>query len=127
MEYTPEPEPELPPTASDVDAERDRRVLEGSTFDITDYGSVRILGDEVTIRNLQGLAFAAQVLIADGNPDSITEFRDADNIVHQLTQPQVIELHLKGAAFISACFKAGWTLKDGEEIPADFAEDKHWP
>jgi hypothetical protein len=128
LETIPEPQPITLPLNQLVNVERDRRVLEGSTFQITGYGTVRIRGDETTTRNLQGLAFGAQLRMAQGDLSSLTPFRDEDNVVHMLTPMQVIELWSKGAAFISACFQAAWDLKDGPEgIPEDYQEDRYWP
>jgi hypothetical protein len=116
------------PENSDVNAERDRRVVAGRSFDVAGYGPVVIAGDETTIRNLQGLAFAAQMRLAQGDTTTITPFRDETDVIHELVPAQVIDLWAKGSAYVSALFQAAWVLKDNPEgIPLDYTEDKHWP
>ena len=123
----PSGEVELTP-GEKVNLERDRRVRIGSTFAVAGYGSIRIGGDDTTIRNLQGLAFAAQLRLAQGDNTTLTPFRDEDNVIHQLAPAQVIDLWSKGAAFVESVFAAAWTLKDRPEgIPSDFTNDIYWP
>lgn len=121
------PPPAPAPVGADVNAERDRRVTAGSTFTVTGYGDIPVAGDETTARNLQGLAFAAQMRVAQGDVTTLTPYRDEANAIHQLTPPQMIELWSLGAAFISAVYQASWTLKDGASIPADYTSDGYWP
>ena len=128
--YTPEEWAAMktPATREDVNAERDRRVLAGATFDVAGYGSIRIAGDGMTQTNLMALSQAAQLRIGQGDVTTITKYRDEDNIIHDLTPPQVIDLWSQGAAFVSAVFQSSWTLKDDEAgIPADYADDGRWP
>ena len=113
--------------SEDVNAERDRRVLAGSSFPVTGGPTIPVAGDETTSRNLQGLAFAAQLRIAQGDTTTLTPYRDEANVVHQLVPGQVIELWSQGAAFISAVYQASWVLKDQAPIPTDYKEDDHWP
>lgn len=115
------------PTGDDVNNERDRRVTAGSTFTVTGYGDIPVAGDETTARNLQGLAFAAQMRVAQGDVTTLTPYRDEANAIHQLTPPQMIELWSLGASFISAVYQASWVLKDGASIPVDFTSDGYWP
>jgi hypothetical protein len=131
IEAVPEPEPPAPPPPPDsasVNAERDRRVTAGSTFDVAGYGPVRIRGTADDTRNLQALAFAAQLRMAQGDVTHITKFCDDDNVIHDLTPPQILDLWSQGAAYVSAIYAASWVLKDGPDgIPADYADDVHWP
>lgn len=115
------------PQSADVDAERDRRILAGGTFDVAGYGAVRIIGREVDMRNLTNLALAAQARIAAGAGSAVTNFRDADNVIHPLVQAQVLDLWSKGAALVEAIYAASWAIKDGGAIPADYADDSRWP
>lgn len=126
--FSPPPPPPPPtPTCAEVDAERDRRVREGVTVSVTGYGPVALQGRDMDMRNLHGLATAAQLRLAAGAGATLTPFRDKANVIHQLSQPQIIDLWSKGAAFVSAVFQAAWALKDAPTIPPDFANDRHWP
>lgn len=121
------PPPPTPPTGMDVDRERDRRVMEGIAVTLAGYGQVILQGRDIDMRNLHGLATAAQLRIASGAGGVVTPFRDKANVIHQLTQPQILDLWSQGAAFVSAVFQSAWALKDGGPIPADFADDGYWP
>ena len=111
-----------------VNAERTRRVLAGTTISLDGGLDIPLRGDVTTTSNLQGLAFAAQLNIAAGDGATVTSFRDAENIIHELTQPQILELWAGAAAYVSEVFAASWVLKDDyDPIPADFASDIYWP
>lgn len=127
--YVPPPPPvPEPPSTEDVNRERDRRVNLGSTFTVTGYGPVRIAGDDTTIRNLQGLAFAAQLRLGQGDTTTLTPFRDEDNVIHQLAPAHILDLWSQGAAYVSAVFAAAWALKDNPAgIPSDYTSDTYWP
>ena len=115
------------PTAADVNAERDRRIIEGATFTISGYGDVRSLGRDIDKTNLQALGFAASLRIAAGDVTTITPFRDADDVVHDLTPPQVLELWSQASTYVSSVFQASWAIKDDPGgIPVDYTADAHW-
>lgn len=116
-------------TTSDVNAERDRRLLEGSVFTPTGHDrSVAVGGDDTTAKNLQGLAFAAQLRLAQGDTTHVTKYRDENNEYHNLVPGQVLDLWSQGVAWIEAVLNASWVIKETEGgIPADFKDDTHWP
>ena len=122
----PEPEPVVL-TSNDVDAERDRRILDGNKFMISGYGLIRIIGRQVDMSNLTNLAMAAQIMISMNQGATITRFRDDDNIIHDLTQFQILELWTQGSRYVSEIYAAAWSLKDSGPIPEDYAADHHWP
>lgn len=112
---------------ADISAERDRRVLGGNTFQVTNYGPVRLTGDQTTTTNLQGQAVAAQARMATGDVTTLRPWKDADNIIHQLTPPQMFELWSLKSDYVSDVFEASWALKVLDPIPSDYGEDIHWP
>lgn len=114
------------PTDDDVNAERARRITEGTTVNVTGVGAMPVAGREEDTRNLQGLVTAAQLRLASGDTTTAINFRDDANNMHALTPSQVVELWEKAEGYISAVYAASWTLKDGT-IPADYADDRHWP
>lgn len=117
-----------PVTNDQVNSERDRRILEGLTVTLSNGTSVPIRGDETTKSNLQGLAVAAQIRIAEGNGSELTAFRDRDNVMHDLTQAQLLELWSESMDFVSSVFGASWALKDDfDPIPPDYQDDTYWP
>lgn len=131
--YSPVAEPEAPPTedpvvtAQMVNIERDRRIAAGVAVEITGYGVVPLQGRLQDQTNMLGLATAASLRIAAGDIETLTKFRDAQNVDHLLTPPQIVEMWSKGAAWISAVFEASWDLKAAEPIPLDYAANSHWP
>ncbi|ABF64387.1 hypothetical protein TM1040_1654 [Ruegeria sp. TM1040] len=111
-----------------VNAERARRLVAGTKVTVTGNGPVALSGRDEDTRNLQGLAFAAQLRLADGNTTHQTTFRDAENVDHVLTPAQVLEMWSLGSAWIEQVYAASWALKDTQGgIPADYANDGYWP
>jgi hypothetical protein len=119
--------PVVPITPAQVDAERDRRILEGTIVSVPGIGPVRVEGREMDKENLQGLVMAASLLIGQGAGSEITYFRDADNIMHALTQQQIVALWVASSGFVGNMFAFGWFLKDNPVgIPQDYTDDKYW-
>lgn len=116
----------LPITSEQINEERDRRTLAGTTFDITGYGQIRIEGDTVTREFLEARGVAAQLVVLSGGSKTFT-WRDADNVNHTLTAAQMAELYQLGGSYVEAVRSASWSLKDGGTIPLDYTDDKYWP
>lgn len=115
------------PTADDVNAERQRRIIAGTDLTLTDYApSIALQGRPEDQQSLMGLALLAQMLISAGDVSPIT-FRDRENVDHDLTPAQIAELWQRGTFWMSNVYAASWDLKDQDPIPADFANDFHWP
>lgn len=110
---------------ADVNRERDRRIEEGTVITVDGYGDVALSGREKDTVNLQGLAFGARLMLDQGDTTTITPFRDRDDVVHQLTPMQILEVWQKGSAYVSRMYQVAWAMKDGG-IPVDYAEDHHW-
>lgn len=123
----PSPEPAGPITTDDVNAERYQREAAGCTVTVPGAGSIPLEGNEKSMRNLQGLAFAASLRIGQGDTTTVTVFRDALNVDHSLVPAQILALWSQGAAYISALYNASWDIKAMDPIPADYADDAHWP
>lgn len=114
------------PTAADVNAERDRRLMAGKGFTPAGYGA-QVMVNALDEANLNGLATTALVQVAAGNGSSIVQWRDNSDTLHDLTYDQVLDLHSQASAYKQAVFAASWALKDADPIPADYADDAHWP
>jgi len=114
------------PGDGDVNAERARRILAGRAFDIAGYGLVAVEGRDEDVRNLGALGTAALAQIGAGNGTGLMQFRDADNVIHDLTWAQMFALWSASTEYVSALYAASWALKD-DGIPADFADDAYWP
>lgn len=118
--------PYSPPPAAvsgaDVNAERTRRIISGKVID-----GVHVTGSDDDARNLMSLALGAQMRLAAGDTETVTTFRDGDNVDHQLTPAQLLSLWQQSAEYVSALYAASWALKEMEPIPADFASDGRWP
>lgn len=115
------------PTKTDVDREREHRIVAGKTFTIAGAGDIPVTGrpeDQVTLLALKD---TARGLKAAGVTDAIIPYRDGANTDHLLTADQVISLTDQGKAYVTKLYQASWTLKAMDPIPADFADDSHWP
>ncbi|TYB83978.1 DUF4376 domain-containing protein [Oceaniovalibus sp. ACAM 378] len=110
-----------------VNGERDRRLADGATVTIAGYGDVPVQGRTGDQINLIAVADTARELIAAGYTTVAIPFRDGDNVVHGLTPSQVLEMARKGKEAAAAIYSASWALKDAEAVPAEFADDIHWP
>ncbi|QKV18707.1 hypothetical protein [Oricola thermophila] len=120
------------PTAADVNSERDRRIAAGTTLTVAGYGSIPITG---TLRDqiaLEALRSRAVKLADDGVTEPVMLLRDRDNVTHNLTPAQMVELVDAGMAWIEATMRVSWAMKDATApfeagIPADYADDQYWP
>ena len=127
VEYVPpEPEPDTP-TGVSVDAEHDWRAALGKTFTVTGYGDVALEGSLRTQTVLLALKDAARDMVAAGVTDPVLFLTDRDNIDHNLTPAQMIELVNAGKAFMQALHEAKRAIKALEPIPVDYADDARWP
>lgn len=123
--------PEVPGvlTSTDVNTERDRRVLLGSAFTLTGYNrEVHLAGDAQSRENLSERKDIAKELMEAGDVTSEMVWRDELDFVHLLTPPQMRELWFKGVMYVDAIYQASWPLKDNPAgVPDDYKEDHHWP
>mgnify|MGYP001124730299 CR=1 FL=1 len=119
VEYTPPP---LPITSEDINRERQRRVVAGKTIN-----GIAVTGRDEDARNLTNLALAAQLRLASADTTTLTTFRDGNNVDHDLTPSQMLDLWQQSAAYVSALYEASWVIKAMDPIPADFDADSRWP
>ena len=113
--------------AAQVTAECDRRLAAGTVVTVTGYGDIPVQGRQKDQINLMALEATAKDLIAAGVTGPILDFRDGANVHHKLTPAQFVEMARKGKEAASAIYATSWALKDSGDIPADFADDVHWP
>jgi hypothetical protein len=110
-----------------INAERERRIAAGTTVTVTGAGDIPVQGREVDVRNLQGLGLAALARVSTGDTATITTFRDANNVDHELTPPQVLELVQRAAGVVEAIIQASWAIKAMDPLPEDITADELWP
>lgn len=110
-----------------INVERERRIAAGATVTVEGSGTIPVQGREVDVRNLQGLGLAALARVSAGDIDTTTVFRDADNVDHALTPPQVLELVQNAMAAAAAIIAASWAIKAMDPLPSDVTADELWP
>ena len=121
----------LPISPDQVDAERDRRIDAGFTFNGKAYQTRQT--DRENIAGAAQIAFMAIVGGAEaGNlrwadPDSDYVWIASDNSLVPMDAQTVVELGRAAAAEKQALIFAARTLKDMDPIPADYTDDKWWP
>jgi len=126
-------EAETAPLSVQVNIERDRRIAEGSIFTVTGYGDIPLTGTTKDMTILTALLIKAQGLKAAAVTDPVLVIRDKNNVTHNLTPDQMIELVSIGMGWIEATMQVSWDMKDGiapfeAGIPADFAtNESYWP
>ena len=117
-----------PPSGQDVNVERANRIVEGNSFTVTGHAApIQVTGTDEDMRNLQGLAVAAQARMGRGDTTHVTTYRDGNNEMHDLSPAQVFELWSKGAAYIEAIYAASWAIKAMTPIPSPVSDDALWP
>lgn len=120
-----------PPSANEVDAERDRRIAAGFTFGGKSYQSRP--DDRENIAGSSTAALAAMVNGAQpGNyrwhgGDSDFVWIAADNSLTTMDAQTMFTFGQAAMAHKQAHIFAARALKDAEPIPADYADNIHWP
>lgn len=120
-------------TGKDVDAERDRRLDSGFTFNGVFYQSAA--ADRENIAGAVQLAFMAIVVngAAAGDlrwsqpPDEDFVWVAADNSRVPMDAPTVQQFGTALAKWKQSLVYAGRALKDKDKIPDDYVDDKYWP
>lgn len=110
-----------PVTTDMINAERARRIAAGTVI-----GNVYVTGRDEDARNLMALALAAQMRLASGDDETVTIFRDGDNVDHELTPSQVLHLWQESAAFVSHLYAKSWEIKELDPLPDDITENELW-
>jgi hypothetical protein len=115
----------LPPSATDIDAERDRRRNLPISITTSPTGTFQINMDDISQQNIAGLATAG-IVLSNAAPTQTTAFRDIANVTHSLLPSELVSMGLQVMAHIGALYAKSWALKAMSPIPADYAADSHW-
>lgn len=115
-----------PITSEHVNAERARRVAAGTIINVSGYGAVALEGRVEDRVNLSGLKDVAKEMIETGDTTTTRQFRDRDNVDHDLTAPQIVELWRKGVMWTEAIYQKSWVLKSMDPIPRDYTDEGYW-
>ncbi|WP_299085091.1 hypothetical protein [uncultured Ruegeria sp.] len=126
------------PKPKDVNRERDKRIIEGSEFSVEGVDEpIPVSGDLQTMINHLGLSVGIiiETLLSDPaiksalqDAPATIQYRCNDNMIRLVTPYQMLMLQLAGGQFVGGVFGKSWDLKDNPSgIPADYAEDQHWP
>jgi hypothetical protein len=110
-----------------VNTERECRIAAGATVTVTGAGAIPVQGREQDVRNLQGLGLMALARVSAGDTTTVTTFRDAANVDHDLTPPQILDLVQRAAAAAEAIIQASWVIKAMDPLPDDVTADALWP
>lgn len=127
-----------PPSASDVDGERDRRIDAGFVFDGVHYqsrpedreniaGAKAAATDAITLFGAEAGNFAWQQLL---DPSAPPEFRwiAADNSTHPMDAQTAMRFGYAALGHKQAHIFAARKLKNMSTIPADYATNpEYWP
>lgn len=122
-----------PPSTDDVNAERDRRLEAGSAFTVAGVADpIPLQGREFDRTVYLALLTRAQGYKAAGVTDPVLKIRAADDVTHNLTPDQMISLVTQSMNWFEDVMATSWHMKDAtgdfpDGIPADYADDTHWP
>lgn len=123
--------PVVPLTATDVDAERDRRIDAGVEFQGVLFQSR--MTDRENIAGAAQLGFMAVLAGAEAgnlrwsNPNQDFAWIASDNSLVPMDAQTVVAFGKAAAERKQALIFAARQLKDMESIPADYTDDKWWP
>ncbi len=110
-----------------VNAKRDRRLAAGAMISLAGYGDIPLQGRAGDQINLIALGDTAHDLIAAGVTAAVIRFRNAQIVMHTLTPAQLLEAARRGKEIAAAIYATSWAMKDGGDIPEDYAADTNWP
>jgi len=113
-------------TDDDVNAERTRRLGLPLPVTVTGIGTFAVDMTDQSRANITGLTVLAQLRLAQGDTGIMTSFRDADNVDHDITPAQAIEMGVQAAEHVDVLYKASWAIKALTPVPLDFADDAYW-
>lgn len=114
------------PTKAHVYAERDRRLAGGFDFDFGDTRGVHRFG--TTVGDMIGwdeVSKLADVMRRLASPDLITIATETGPA--QITPAEWDDILLASAAMRQPIWQASFLLTALDPIPADYADDVHWP
>jgi|GEM_PF-809524 len=113
-------------TDAEVNDERTRRLGLPLPVTVTGIGTITIDMTDQSRANITGLTVLAQLRLAQGDTGVMTSFRDADNVDHDITPAQAIEMGVQAAEHVDVLYKASWAIKALTPVPLDFADDAYW-
>jgi len=126
------PIPARVPQGTDVDAERDRRIALGFTWNGKAYQS-----RQFDLDNIRSMGAAATAMIAQGSEDSGYRWFDpaqdfvwiaADNTLTPMSASDMIDFALTAAIWVKNNIFAASAIKaTAGGIPADYAANARWP
>lgn len=109
-----------------VNRERDLRGARGTDVHVTGYGWICLQGRPEDRDALAGLSQAADTAVRMGLDGLTYYFTDRENRLHILSAPQVMELFVKGADYISQLHFSSVVLKAQPDLSVNIPDDAHW-
>jgi len=110
----------------DVNSERTRRIQSGFKTKLAGHNKdVAVEGGAEARENINALALAALLRKQMGD-NSTSIYRDKDNVDHELTPDQLLELYKKSMTYAEKMYQKSWALKAMDPIPQDYKDDKYW-
>ena len=96
-----------------VDGERETRIAHGKPHTFPDglAGTVQ-LRHERDIINVNAVGSAAMMMISAGDTETKMEFRDQEDVTHQMTAHEMLAMAQDVMGWISSQYAAAWTHKD---------------
>lgn len=96
-----------------IDTERTARIAAGMPYAFPDgTGGTVQLRHERDILNVNAVGTAAMMMTSAGDAETKMEFRDQEDVTHQMTAPEMLAMAQDVMGWISAHYTAAWTHKD---------------
>lgn len=114
---------------ADVDLHAKFLIKQGGTFKVGkpgEYKWIALSGAPEEASVLQGYAFAAQLRLMQKSIRNVM-FVDHNEVVHSVSEDELLELWSKGSAYISKVLETAYALKRSPVISGDFRDTAPWP
>ena len=96
-----------------IDTERTARIAAGMPYAFPDgTGGTVQLRHERDILNVNAVGTAAMMITSAGDTATKMEFRDQEDVTHQMSAPEMLAMAQDVMGWISAHYAAAWTHKD---------------
>jgi hypothetical protein len=95
-----------------IDGERSRRIVQGKPHSFPDGEGIVQLRDARDIINVNAVGTSAMMLVAAEDSDTLIDFRDQEDVTHQLTGSEALAMAQSVMVWVSDHYAAAWAHKD---------------
>lgn len=102
-----------------IDEDRNHRIAQGKRYAFPDGEGTVQLRDERDVINVNAVGTSAMMLVAAEDVTTLLDFRDQEDVTHQLTGAEALAMAQSVMAWISDHYAAAWAHKDAIKALAE--------